>query len=364
MNRTIQTFRKSLAKAAALLVLVSSAWIAPLQAFAQLLPPLPLPGGSLVVTIASPGSGSTVSGTVPVSASVSIVGSLTVASVQFRLDGANLGAQDISAPYSVSWNTTASGNGSHTLTAVARDLLGVQFTSAPVTVTVNNAPPPPPADTTPPTVSITSPGNGQTIAATVTVTAGASDNVGVAGVQFRLDGVNLGAEDTSAPYSISWNTTGTANGSHALTAIARDAAGNRTTSAPVTVTVAHAPPPDTTPPTVSITSPGNGQTVRATVTVTASASDNVGVVGVQFFGDGTPLDAEDITPPYSISVDTTASSNGSHVLNAVARDAAGNRTTSAPVTVTVSNTAPTVRYEETDPSIAYTAGCVRMHTGR
>ena len=157
MNRTIQTFRKSLAKAAALLVLVSSAWIAPLQAFAQLLPPLPLPGGSLVVTIASPGSGSTVSGTVPVSASVSIVGSLAVASVQFKLDGANLGAQDASAPYSVSWNTTASGNGSHTLTAVARDLLGVQFTSAPVTVTVNNAPPPPPPDTTLPAVSVTSP---------------------------------------------------------------------------------------------------------------------------------------------------------------------------------------------------------------
>jgi len=359
MNRTIQTFRKSLAKAAALLVLVSSAWIAPLQAFAQLLPPLPLPGGSLVVTIASPGSGSTVSGTVPVSASVSIVGSLTVASVQFRLDGANLGAQDISAPYSVSWNTTASGNGSHTLTAVARDLLGVQFTSAPVTVTVNNAPPPPPPDTTLPAVSVTSPASGATVSGITGVTASASDNVGVVGVQFRIDGTNFGAEDTSAPYSISWNTASATNGSHTITALARDAAGNSRISAPVTVTVANAPPPpppDIMPPSVSITSPGNGQAVRATVTVTASASDNVGVVGVQFFGDGTPLGAEDITPPYSISVDTTASSNGSHVLTAVARDAAGNRTTSAPVTVTVSNTAPTVRYEETDPSIAYTAG--------
>src|SRR5258706_10607110 len=119
MVRSIEAFRVRLAKAAALLVFVGLA--AP-QALAQLLPPLPLPGGSLIVTITSPGSGSLVSGTTPVNASVSIVGSLTVSSVQFRLDGANLGARDTSAPYSVSWNTTATSNGSHTLTAVATDI--------------------------------------------------------------------------------------------------------------------------------------------------------------------------------------------------------------------------------------------------
>src|SRR6266446_7766789 len=211
MDRSVQGFRVRLAKAAALLVFVGSA--AP-QALAQLLPPLPLPGGSLIVTITSPGSGSTVANTVPVSASVSIVGSLTVASVQFKLDGANLGALDTSAPYSVSWNTTTAGNGSHTLTAVARDILGVQYTSNPVTVTVANTappPPPPPADTTPPTVSITSPANGATISGTVTVTASASDNVGVVGVQFQLDRINGGAEVTSAPYSITFDTTTTNN---------------------------------------------------------------------------------------------------------------------------------------------------------
>src|SRR6267142_512193 len=186
--------------ATALMMVFSVTWIAPLQAFAQ----LPPPGGSLIVTITSPGSGSTVANTIPVSASVSIVGSLTVASVQFKLDGANLGALDTSAPYSVSWNTTTKSNGSHTLTAVARDILGVQFTSAPVTVTVNNAPPPPPPDTTPPSVSITAPASGATVSGTTSVTASASDNVGVVGVQFRLDGSNLGAEDTTAPYSVSW----------------------------------------------------------------------------------------------------------------------------------------------------------------
>ena len=67
--------------------------------------------GSLVVTITSPRSGSSVSGSVPVSASVTIIGSLTVVGVQFRLDGANLGAEDTSAPYSVSWTTTQVANG-------------------------------------------------------------------------------------------------------------------------------------------------------------------------------------------------------------------------------------------------------------
>jgi len=94
----------------------------------------------------------------------------------------------------------------------------------------------PPPDTTPPAVSITAPAPGASVTGTVAVTAGATDNVGVAGVQFLVDGAPLGAEDPSAPYSASWNASGAAAGSHALTAVARDAAGNRTTSAPVSVT--------------------------------------------------------------------------------------------------------------------------------
>src|SRR5438046_131151 len=193
-------------------------WTAPQGALAQ------LPIGSLIVNMTSPASGSTVGGTVTVSASVTIVGSLTVAGVQFQLDGANLGARDNSAPYSISWNTTTAGNGSHTLSAVATDVLGLQYTSNSVTVNVSNGPPP---DTTPPTVSISSPANGATVSGTIPVTANASDNVGVAGVQFLLDGAALGAEDTAAPFGVSWNTATASRGSHTLTAIARDAADRR-----------------------------------------------------------------------------------------------------------------------------------------
>src|SRR5438034_4521809 len=272
-----------LARAAVLSVICCWMSMAPPPALAQLL-------GSLVVSITSPQSGETVSGSITVNASVTIIGSLTVAGVQFKLDGANIGSEDTSAPYAVSWDTTTTGNGSHTLTAVGRDLLGVRWTSDPVAVTVSNGPPP---DTTPPTVSITSPSSGSTVSGTITVSAGASDNVGVAGVQFRLDGSNLGAEDTSSPYSVSWSTTAASNGSHTLTARARDAAGNATISSAVTVTVFNGPPPDTTPPTVTITSPSSGSTVSATITAPARASANVRAAGVQFALDRPNPGAQD-----------------------------------------------------------------------
>src|SRR3989344_2389885 len=93
-------------------------------------------------------------------------------------------------------------------------------------------------DTTPPTVSITAPAQSATVSGTtVTVSADAADNIGVIGVQFKLDGALLGAEDTTAPYSITWDTTLTTNASHTLTAVARDATTNTTTSSSVVVTV-------------------------------------------------------------------------------------------------------------------------------
>src|SRR6267378_4381982 len=73
------------------------------------------------------------------------------------------------------------------------------------------APPPAPALAQLPgslVVTVSSPAAGSTVSGATTVSASASDNVGVVGVQFKLDGANLGAEDTTAPHSISWDTTG------------------------------------------------------------------------------------------------------------------------------------------------------------
>jgi hypothetical protein len=92
-------------------------------------------------------------------------------------------------------------------------------------------------DTQPPTVSVTAPTAGAVLSGTVTLQAGASDNVGVSGVQFLLDGSALGAEDTTAPYALPLDTTALAAGPHTVSARARDASGNVATAPTVGVTV-------------------------------------------------------------------------------------------------------------------------------
>jgi hypothetical protein len=92
-------------------------------------------------------------------------------------------------------------------------------------------------DTTPPTVSIAVPAKGATVAGIAAVSASASDDIGVAGVQFVLDGANLGNEVVSAPYSQQWNTRTASVGNHSLSAVARDFVGNKTVSPTVSVVV-------------------------------------------------------------------------------------------------------------------------------
>ncbi len=96
------------------------------------------------------------------------------------------------------------------------------------------------SDGTPPSVSITAPGNGAQVSGIVNVIADASDDVSVAGVQFLVDGNTSGVEDTSAPYGLAWDTRTLANGTHTLRARARDGAGNTALSPVVTVNVANA----------------------------------------------------------------------------------------------------------------------------
>jgi hypothetical protein len=123
-------------RAAALLLILGSGCISTPVALAQ----SELPGGA-VVAVTSPPSGSRVGSTVTVAASVS----RPVAGVQFLLDGVTLGAEDTTAPYAVSWDATTASDGWHTLSAIARDVTGLQYASDPVKVRVANAAPPPAA---------------------------------------------------------------------------------------------------------------------------------------------------------------------------------------------------------------------------
>ena len=137
------------------------------------------------VSITSPATGATLTGTVNVVASAQ--DNLSVASVQFKVDGANSGPSLTASPYSYSLNTNSLANGNHTLTATATDNAGNTALSAGVPFVVNNS------STAPPVVSITTPASGATVSGTATVTASATSSIGVASVQFQLDGANVGA---------------------------------------------------------------------------------------------------------------------------------------------------------------------------
>src|SRR5271168_1286097 len=282
---------------------------------------------TLTVSITSPAASATVSGTMAVAAAAT--DSVTISSVQLQVDGANVGAADTASPYNFSWNTTSVANGSHTLTAVGKDSSGNTATSAGVKITVSN----PVASTL--TVSITSPAASATVSGTVAVAATATDSVTISSVQLQVDGASVGSADTTSPYNFSWSSSSVANGSHTFTAVAKDSSGNTATSAAVKVTVNNS---DTTPPTVSITAPASSATVSGTVTVSATASDNVAVASVQLQVDGANVGSADTASPYNFSWITTNYANGSHALTAIAKDSAGNATTSATVNVTVSNT--------------------------
>jgi hypothetical protein len=183
-----------------------------------------------------------------------------------------------------------------------------------------------------PNVVITSPASGATVSGTISVTTSVSANTN--SVQFQVDGANTGAAVTSAPFTYALITTAHTNGSHSLTAVASNAAGQAATSAAVSVNVNNAPP---APPTVSITSPASGATVSGTIIVTTSVSANTN--SVQFQVDGANTSAAVTSAPFSFSLDTTSLSNGGHVLTAVASNVAGQTATSAPVSISVNNRA-------------------------
>lgn len=194
--------------------------------------------------------------------------------------------------------------------------------SAPVWVTQTSGT----GDTTAPTVSVSETGS----SGMISLSATASDNVGVSKVDFYIDGTAVGTV-TSAPYTLSFNSANLSNGSHSLTAKATDAAGNVGSSSSLSFSVNNVIA-DTTPPTVSASTTGSS----GTITFNATATDNVGVSKVEFLVDGS-LKGSDTTTPYALSFNSTSLSNGSHSLVAKAYDAANNVGTSSAVSFSVNN---------------------------
>lgn len=187
------------------------------------------------LSINSPAPGATLSGIVTVA--LDAADNYGLAEINI-FGNANTLGRLTTAPWSLSWNTQNMSDGPVRLRVEARDLAG-NLTTREINVTIANGTP----DHTPPTVAFTSPGNDTTVSGNVTVTASASDNEGVSSVQFSLDGVALQPPDTAAPYSFSWNTAGVSDGTHVLSAVATDTAGNASTRVAITVHVNNAAPP-------------------------------------------------------------------------------------------------------------------------
>ena len=192
-----------------------------------------------------------------------------------------------------------------------------------MTVNVDNQPDN--VDTSAPVVSIISPsaGTNTTISGTVKISVSASDDTGVTDVVLYVNG-QIAGTDSSAPYEFNWDSTRVPDGNVTFVAHAYDAANNKGTSSTVTATVENQPEVvDNTAPAVSISNPADGSAVSGTVSIYANASDAVGVTELSVYVDNrlkcSVASAETLSCNWN-----TRKLSGSHIIKAVAKDAAGN----------------------------------------
>jgi hypothetical protein len=159
-------------------------------------------------------------------------GGTPIRSVQYRLDGIDLGGLVTQPPYRLRWDSTTVPDGLHAIVAFATNDLGGYGESKLAEVYVVNH--------SPPTVTILAPIDGATVSGDVEVAAMVTDTDGTkAKVAYMLNGSPMGRPATRPPYVLRWNTHGVPNGAVTLTAVATDDAGESATSGPVTVTVSN-----------------------------------------------------------------------------------------------------------------------------
>jgi len=290
--------------------------------------------------VTSPANGADISGTTVALASNSADSGSGVASVVFQRSPAGMATWTNQA---TPWNTTLQTDGDYDLRVSTTDQAGNTFTSAPITVTVDNTAPSLTVnvDTT---INIASP-DPETIGATATDTGTGIDYVKFE--QCNSPGATCGVSDwttltidTSLPYSVAWPLP--TDGVRLLAVTAADNAGRQTfQTVPVTI--------DRTAPTTALTAPTAAANLRGTAPVAASASDpapgGVQLVEFQLTVHGgaytDPAFASDSSSPYAGNLVTTGHADGLYDLRAFTSDVSGNSTASSRVTVRIDNTAPT-----------------------
>lgn len=298
-------------------------------------PSSPTPTPTLSLTVSSPASGATVSGIIQVTGMGAGFKNVEVSNSAGELLGR--GIPSSTGAFSIAVDTRLLADGAQTLNinawdAPAGDTSFTQTASVTRNVNVKNAVAPPAPSYT---LTVSSPASGATVSGSMQVIGKASGFLNVE--IFSAAGALLGRStpNSSGDFSMAVDTKQLSNGSQVLTLRAWDAAAGQaftqTAEASLSVNVQNnvAPPADTIAPTVAITSPANGAILArgSLVTVTASASDNVGVKQVQFYLNNN-LICTDLAAPYQCQMRLPKKARTS-TIKAVASDAAGNTSQSS-----------------------------------
>lgn len=290
-----------------------------------------------VIAITNPTENDTISGIIKVSGTTTDAGT-GVKTISLLLDNKAFQTPTGSS-FSYDLDTTTIADGAHTLQLSATDVAG-NTTTLTRNFTVKQP------DKTPPQVVISSPTTNQGLSGSIVVKATAIDNVAVTKTELYINNL-LVTTITNGTLNYTFDTTSVADGTVTFLVKAYDAASN-TSSAMVSANVINTRP-DTTPPTVTITTPVNNAQVADSIIVTGSATDDSGSINKTTLAiDGTAIATANT--PFSFGVNTTLLSNGNHVLRVTAVDASSNAGF-AEVTINVQNVIP----DTTPPKVTITA---------
>lgn len=302
------------------------------------------------VNIVSPSASSTVKDTVTFSAN--ITDNKSVDRVEFYFDNNYLATVTTTTPplYKQDINTKNLTNGNHIFKVLAYDPSN-NLGQATVSFTVNNTiTPPPPVDTEAPKITITSPQQNSTVKGSVTFSSIVTDNVKVRTVEYYIDS-NYVVLLTNAPFSMNIDTTAYPDGTHTFRIVANDGLQSSVASLSFNILNFAPPPIDTEVPVVTITSPGEGITVKGNITLSANVTDNVKVQKVEFYFDNVYKAKYDIAP-FTKSMDTNFVSDGEHKFRVEATD--GTNLTKVEIKFIVKNNNTPVP-DLTPPIVAITA---------
>jgi len=272
-----------------------------------------------VVNIVKPTTTANVTGIVDVSTTAT--DNAAISNVSFYLDSALKLTQTTPGAdgnFGLALDTKTVANGSHVIRAVATDTSNLTATSQ-VAVTVNN-------DVTAPTVSFVRPTGGSIVSGIVDVSVSAKDNTAVAKVNFYVDDIlklSQTAPGADGNYGFGLESRALTNASHVIKAVVTDAVG-LTANTTVSVTVLNAT--DTAAPSISITSPKNGATIKSSgTTVVFSAIDTSIVSSVILTIDNVQVKSFVIAINGSYGYNWQKITKGTHTITVTATDNSGNQ---------------------------------------